>query len=154
MTVNDVSDARNRFIGVWTLESFTEKSDRDEESSPLGEKPLGFLIYTAGGFVSAQLMRAKRELLRSDPWETGNSNGVDLTKDYIAYCGEYEIDEERAEVIHLPMVALLPGLLHRKQHRHFTFQEDTLTLVTTRTNPNGSVVASTLLWRRSPLEME
>src|SRR5580704_16329747 len=81
MTISDVKDARERFVGVWTLESFTEESDHDEESSPLGEQPLGFLIYTAGGFVSAQLMRAKRELLRSDPWETGNSNGVDLTKD-------------------------------------------------------------------------
>jgi hypothetical protein len=154
MTVNDVSDARNRFIGVWTLESFTERSERDEESSPLGEQPFGFLIYTAGGFVSAQLMRAKRESFKSDPWQTGNMDGVDLTKDYIAYCGRYEIDEKRVEVIHLPLVALLPGLIHQKQHRHFTFLGDTLTLVTTRTSPNGRVVASTLLWRRSPLEMD
>ena len=150
MATRNVNDARNRFIGVWTLESFTERSDGTEESTPLGEEPQGLLIYTADGFVSAQLMRAKREPLKTDPWEaedTGNS--ADLTEDYIAYCGRYEIDEESSEVIHLPLVALRPNLIHQEQRRSFTFEEEKLTLVTTRRRPNGSAVASTLLWRRS-----
>ena len=154
MATGNVTDARKRFIGVWTLESFTERSDADERSAPLGEAPLGFLIYTADGFVSAQLMRAKRELFKTDPWEAAaSSDAVDLTKDCIAYCGRYEIDEKSSEAIHLPLVALLPNLIHQEQHRSFTFEEDTLTLVTSRGRPNGSVVASTLLWRRCPPEM-
>ena len=154
MSNENVSKARERFVGVWTLESFTERSDADERSAPLGEKPLGFLIYTSDGFVSAQLMRAKRELFKADPWEAGaSSDAVDLTKDYIAYCGRYEIDEKSSEVIHMPVVALLPNLIHQEQHRSFTFEEDTLTLVTSRGRLNGSVVTSTLLWRRCPIEM-
>jgi hypothetical protein len=154
MATGNVSDARKRFVGVWTLESFTERSDGAEESTPLGGEPLGLLIYTADGFVSAQLMRAKRESFKTDPWEAGAAvDGVDLTKDYIAYCGRYEVDDESSEVIHLPLVALLPNLIHQEQHRRFRFEEETLTLVTTRRRPNGSVVASTLLWRRCPLEM-
>jgi hypothetical protein len=154
MNNENVGKARERFVGVWTLESFTERSDSNEISSPLGEEPLGFLIYTADGFVSAQLMRAKRELFKADPWEAGaSSDALDLTKDYIAYCGRYEIDEKSSEVIHLPLVAFLPNLIQQEQHRRFTFDEDTLTLVTTRGRPNGSVVASTLLWRRCPLDM-
>ena len=116
-------------------------------------EPQGFLIYTTDGFVSAQLMRAKREPLKTDPWETEDAgNSAVLTKDYIAYCGRYEIDEEGSEVIHLPLVALLPNLIHQEQHRAFTFEEEMLTVVTTRRRPNGSVVASTLRWRRNPLE--
>ena len=154
METDNVSEARKRFVGVWTLERFTERSDGTEEFTPLGEKPLGLLIYTTDGFVSAQLMRAKRESFKTDPWEAGDTvDGVDLTKDYIAYCGRYEVDEESSEVIHLPLVALLPNLIHQEQHRSFTFEAETLTLVTTRRRPNGSVVASTLLWQRSPLEM-
>jgi hypothetical protein len=151
MKKGNLSEARERFVGVWTLESFTERSDADERSAPLGEEPLGFLIYTADGFVSAQLMRANREPFKTDPWEPGApSDAVDLTKDYSAYCGRYEIDEKSSEVIHLPLVALLSNLIHQEQHRRFTFDEDMLTLVTTRRRPNGSVVASTLLWRRHP----
>jgi len=154
MKNENVGKSRERFVGVWTLESFTERSDRSEEFNPLGDKPTGFLIYTADGFVSAQLMRAKRELFKADPWGAGaSSDAVDLTKDYIAYCGRYEIDEKSSEAIHLPLVALLPNLIHQEQHRSFTFEEDTLTLVTSRGRPNGSVVASTLLWRRCPPEM-
>lgn len=154
MKNENVSKVRERFVGVWALESFAEQSDADEKSAPLGEDPLGFLIYTADGFVSAQLMRADRKLFKSDPWEAGaSSDAVDLTKDYIAYCGRYEINKESSEVIHMPQVALLPNLVHQEQHRRFTFEGDTLTLVTTRRRPNGSVVVSTLLWRRSPIEM-
>jgi len=154
MSNENVSKVRERFVGVWTLESFTERSDADERSAPLGEAPLGFLIYTADGFVSAQLMRAKRELFKTDPWEAAaSSDAVDLTKDCIAYCGRYEINEKSSEVVHIPQVALLPNLIHQEQHRRFTFEGDTLTLVTTRRRPNGSVVASTLLWRRCPPEM-
>ena len=154
MTTRNVSDARKRFVGVWTLESFTERSDGAEESAPLGEEPQGFLIYTTDGFVSAQLMRAKREPLKTDPWETEDAgNSAVLTKDYIAYCGRYEIDEEGSEVIHVPLVALVPNLIHQEQHRAFIFHEEKLTLVTTRRRSNGSVVASTLRWRRSPPEI-
>jgi hypothetical protein len=154
MKNENVTKVRERFVGVWALESFTERSDADEKSAPLGEKPLGFLIYTSDGFVSAQLMRANRNSFTTDPWEAAaSSDAVDLTKDYIAYCGRYEIDEKSSEVIHLPLVALLPNLIHQEQHRRFTFEGDTLTLVTTRRRPNGSVVVSTLLWRRSPIEM-
>jgi Lipocalin-like domain len=154
MSNENVSKARERFVGVWTLESFTERSDADERSAPLGEEPLGFLIYTADGFVSAQLMRAEREPFQADPWEAGAPiDAVDLRKDYIAYCGRYAINENSSEVIHLPLVALLPNLIHQEQHRRFTFERDTLTLVTTRRRPNGLVVVSTLLWRRRPLEM-
>ena len=111
---------------------------------------MGLPIYTPNGFVSAQLMRAKRGPLKTDRWEAGDTgDGVDMTKDYIAYCGRYEVDEESSEVIHLPLVALLPNLIHREQRRSFTFEEKKLTLVTTRRRPNGSVVASTLLWRHS-----
>jgi len=151
MATGNVTDARKRFIGVWTLESFTERSDGTQEYTPLGGEPLGFLIYTADGFVSAQLMRAKRESFKTDPWQPGATvDGVDLTRDYIAYCGRYEVDDESSEVIHLPLVALLPNLIHQEQRRSFTVEQETLTLVTTLRHPNGSVVASTLRWRRCP----
>jgi hypothetical protein len=145
--------AQNPFVGVWSLDRFTERSNSSEESNPLGIDPVGFLIYTADGYVSAQLMRSNRDPLKTDPWEAGASaEGADLTKGYIAYCGRYEVNEEKSGIIHLPLVALLPNLINHEQHRTFKFEDDTLTLVTMRRRSNGSVVDSTLIWRRCPME--
>jgi hypothetical protein len=145
MATNSVVTARRPFVGVWTLESFTEKTGSSEEINPLGNAPLGFLIYTAEGIVSAQLMKRDRKALGTDPWDAG---GVDLTKGYIAYCGSYVIHEERGEVIHIPKVSLLPNLINQPQHRSFKFTKDTLTLVTRQKHEPGVVVESRLVWCR------
>ena len=39
MATRSLSDARKPFVGVWTLESFTERSDASEEVYPLGKSP-------------------------------------------------------------------------------------------------------------------
>jgi hypothetical protein len=145
MATDSVLAARRSFVGVWTLESFTEKTGSSEEVNPLGIAPLGFLIYTAEGFVSAQLMRRDRKALGPDPWDVG---GVNLTKEYIAYCGSYVIHEDRGEVIHVPTVSLLPNLINQDQHRSFTFVHDTLTLITRREHQSGAAIESRLIWRR------
>lgn len=145
MAVDSVLAERRRFVGVWTLESFTEKMGSSAELNPLGPAPLGFLIYTAEGFVSAQLMRRERNALGTDPWDAG---GADLTKGYIAYCGSYVVHEDRGEVIHTPKVSLLPNLIDQDQHRNFTFSHDTLTLVTRQARELGVIVESRLVWRR------
>jgi hypothetical protein len=151
MSTDSVLAARKPFVGVWTLESFTERTGSSEEVSPLGNAPLGFLIYTAEGFVSAQLMSRGREAVGSDPWAVENSDeGADLTKSYIAYCGRYDVDESKSEVLHIPIVALLPNLVDREQHRSFKFEGRTLTLVITQTNAAGVMVKSRLVWTRPP----
>jgi hypothetical protein len=135
---------------VWTLESFTEKTGSSEEINPLGNSPLGFLIYTAEGIVSAQLMRRDRKALGTDPWDVQQSDdGAALTNGYIAYCGRYEVDEDKSEVIHTPIVALLPNLIAREQHRYFTFDNHTLTLAIMRKMSSKVIAESRLVWRRS-----
>ncbi|WP_396271448.1 lipocalin-like domain-containing protein [Granulicella arctica] len=151
MSTDSVLAARKPFVGVWTLESFTETTGSSEEVSPLGNAPLGFLIYTAEGFVSAQLMRRDREAVGSDPWAGEKSDeGADLTTGYIAYCGRYEVDESNSEVLHIPIVALLPNLVDREQHRSFKFEGRTLTLVIMQATSTGVMIKSRLVWNRPP----
>lgn len=47
----------SRLVGVWTLVAYTEQKEGCKDTNPLGPKPVGFLIYTSDGFVSAQLMK-------------------------------------------------------------------------------------------------
>ena len=127
------------FVGVWMLERFTERAG-SSESNPVGIDPVGYLIYTADGFASGQLMRSKRVPLGDDPWNAGNSIQVaNLSKDCIAYCGRYQVKCVRSEIIHMPIVALMPGLIEQELLRSFHFEDDTLTLATLHTHPTGGV---------------
>lgn len=149
MDVERTTAVTNVFVGVWKLESFSEHSDLSGLINPLGLTPVGLLIYTADGYVSAQLMKSNRIASKSDPWEPHTtSEGVDPRDGYIAYCGRYEVIETRSEVIHLPIVALDPNLVNQGQHRTFDFGANTLTLVTTRTRSNGETITSSLKWQR------
>ena len=94
-----------------------EQLDRDD-SYPFGQDPQGFLIYTADGFVSAQLMKMGRPglsfgRLASRDTEEYQASG----SGYIAYCGTYEVDEVKATVTHIPSVSLLPNLIGKRQCR-------------------------------------
>src|SRR5438445_6346553 len=106
----------SQLIGVWTLVSYTDEQEGRQDTHPFGPKPEGFLIYTADGFVSAQLMKPGRSAFRSRDWHHGTPEEyVESGSGYIAYCGTYEVDEANETVTHLPSVALLPNLIHGSQ---------------------------------------
>jgi hypothetical protein len=144
----NTSSAR-AFLGTWSLESFTEHSETAGPTQPLGPNPAGLLIYTAEGVVSAQLMRSGRCQLSADAWDRTSSAGLaKLAEGYIAYCGTYDVLEETQQVIHTPIIALLPNLLERAQLRTYTFDGQLLTLETVRIGTEGLPITARLVWRR------
>jgi hypothetical protein len=100
-----------------------------EDSFPFGPEPEGFLIYTADGFVLAQLMRPGRSLFQSNDWAGGTADEYQQARSgYIAYCGVYKVDEGKETVTHIPSVALVPNLILKAQPRSITLTGDRLTL--------------------------
>ena len=118
----------SQLAGVWTLVSYTDEQPDCEDAHPFGSQPQGFLIYTADGFVSAQLMKPGRSAFRSaDWWHKGTPEEYqEAGSGYIAYCGTYEVDEENATVTHIPSVALLPNLILGRQCRSIELHGDGL----------------------------
>src|SRR5271168_2023193 len=52
---------REQLVGAWTLMSFVERDiETGVENHPFGEHPLGLILYTPDGYVSAQLQRPER----------------------------------------------------------------------------------------------
>jgi Lipocalin-like domain len=139
----------SRLIGVWTLVAYMEEKEGCKETNPLGPKPVGFLIYTPDGFVSAQLMKPGRSAFQSRDWHKGTPEEyVESGSGYIAYCGTYEIDETNETVTHIPSVAL-PNLIHGRQLRALTLNGDRLTLRTSSVaDVDGVLVTSHLEWQR------
>ena len=149
MPTTEADSARRPFIGTWTLKTYTESSPSSSLVQPFGPSPIGRLIYTKDGFVSAQLMRPDRRQLTGGTWDTNHSEDLaELAQGYIAYCGLYEVDKEAQQVTHTPVVALIPSLLGQAQLRKFKFCDEGLTLRTYRTASNGETVETVLVWSR------
>ena len=144
------SSFASRLIGVWTLVSYTDEQPDGEDTHPFGPEPQGFLIYTADGFVSAQLMRPGRSAFHSSDWHHGTPEEYQESgSGYIAYCGSYEVDEQNATVTHIPSVSLLPNLIHGRQCRSIEMHGDQLTLRATAVPvTNGLSITSRLGWKR------
>ena len=68
--------------------AYTEEKEGYHGTNPLGPEPLGFLIYTPDGFVSAQLRKPGRSACQSRDWHLGTPEEyVESGSVYIAYRG-------------------------------------------------------------------
>jgi hypothetical protein len=56
-----------------------------------------------------------------------------------AYCGRYEIDAARKQIVHLPEVASRPGYAGSRQVRPYKFKDGRLVLSDVETEEPGAV---------------
>jgi len=127
---------RTRILGAWELVTFDAcDTATGEMRQPLGRKPRGLILYTADGFMSAQL--------------APEGNGIELGG-YIAYSGPFHIDEQTSTVRHDVRMATMQDLLMQPQIRQVMLDNDRLILSATMTDDTGITTRSTLTWRRPP----
>ena len=144
------TQAAKAFIGTWVLESFTEKGEASGVLYPLGTDPIGLLIYTEDGSVSAQLMKSGRKEVSADLWDVAHAAGLaELAEGYIGYCGRFTVHEDSKQVVHTPIVALIPNLVHHAQLRTYSIDGQQLTLETQRSGTDGLPIRTRLVWRKS-----
>jgi len=144
-----VVSIRSVLVGVWALNSYTDITQGASAFQPFGSRPAGILIYTADGFVSAQLMDPGRVSSDSVKWDTWSPEEYEaFGRGYIGYCGRYDVDEEHATVTHLPSVAFLPNLVGHRHLRHVAITGDRLTLRAPYTRADRTKATSCLEWSR------
>lgn len=134
---------RDRLVGCWRLVDFTVTVGEGEEvDRPLGTDPLGTIMYTPDGYMSAQLAR-------SGPYE---ERGQQPDAYYIAYSGPFDVDDEARTVAHHVYVSVIPSWLGTTQLRRVEFgDEGTLVLSATEVGPpDGTVATTTITWSRQP----
>ena len=139
-----------QLIGVWELVSYVDEQEGRGTRRPLGVNPKGLLIYTSDGFISAQLMKPGRPMFRSHNWHEGTPEEYQESgRGYIAYCGRYEVDEEKRTVAHIPSVALLPNLIGGRHIRGVALCGNKLTLCTSGVVAEDEPAAISILeWRK------
>jgi hypothetical protein len=118
-------------IGAWELVSFVARdATTGEERHPLGTAPRGLILYTADGFMSAQLATSDMD-------------------EYVAYGGRFTVDEPASVLHHDVTMSMMPELLARPQFRQARIDGDRLTLSATTSDQDGTATDACLLWRRA-----
>jgi hypothetical protein len=143
---------REQLVGAWALMSFVERDiETGVENHPFGEHPLGLILYTPDGYVSAQLQRPERppfadgDLLHATPEEYAAAGSS-----YIAYSGRFFVDEAKRSLSHEMAVSLFPNWLGQRQVRLVEVNGERLQLSPDGPQRfNGVLKTATLTWRRA-----
>ena len=143
---------REQLVGAWALMSFVERDiETGVENRPFGEHPLGLILYTPDGYVSAQLQRPERtpfadgDLLHATPEEYAAAGSS-----YIAYSGRFFVDEREKSLSHEMAVSFFPNWLGQRQVRLVKVNGEFLQLSTDGPQRfSHSLKTATLTWRRA-----
>jgi hypothetical protein len=135
-------------VGTWRLISWENTTADGRISYPVGTDPLGYITYSADGYVFVAIMRANRrrfsagDLLRGTPEEKAHA-----AETYVSYCGTYELRGET--VIHHVELSLFPNWVGVNQERLVEVRANRLTLSTRPTLFAGLEQTARLVWERA-----
>lgn len=121
------SEVRCRVAGTWKLVS-TEETLKGGGTRPFpqfGAHGKGFLMYQANGYMCVVLENPNRSK-PGDPVRSTRDENVAAADGIFAYCGRYEIDVERKQIVHLPEIATAHGYVGSRQVRPYQFEGERL----------------------------
>jgi Lipocalin-like domain len=120
-------DIRDLILGTWKLVS-TEETMNDGTTQPFaafGPRAQGFLMYQRNGYMCAVLVNPDRQQL-ANPAQATVDEKLAAADGTFFYCGRYEIDLIRKQIVHLPEVASNPSYVGSRQIRPYEFEDDRL----------------------------
>ncbi len=136
----------NPFVGTWRLVSWEVGQPDGTVRYLFGRTVVGYLIYTADGYVSAEIMDPDRR--QSDPTFPLEIAAAQTLPDadraraystYLSYCGTYSVKGNT--VTHHVKAGLIPSWTGSEQSREFRFESGRLILGSGRQK---------LTWERAP----
>lgn len=133
-------------IGAWSLDTFDERGADGSFEPRFGPNPVGYLIYTASGRVSAILQAKHRPPFRSpDARNSTKAESVESMHHFLAYAGRYEVFPDH--VLHHIETSVFTDLVGVTLKRGYTLDGNTLTIRTLPPYIWGT--ESVLVWRRT-----
>ena len=108
-------EAFNAFIGGWQLVSCLETRPDGVVTEPIGPAPVGQIMYSADGHMTAHLLPGGEP--RDPSW-----------RDYIGYFGRFSVDADKGVVTHHVVGASDAPMIGTDQPRNVTFEGNRLIL--------------------------
>lgn len=131
--------------GSWKLETFDEIAKDGTRRARFGANPVGYLIYTPSGRMSATLSGIRRPAFEPTE-ETARANTcIERVTDFLSYAGRYDVRGNR--VFHHLEVSVFTNLVGKTLEREFHVDGDTLTIRTITPGMWGD--NSILVWKRA-----
>ena len=151
MTTLTTEALRTSIAGAWTLVSYESTAvDGSDLSHPLGRDARGIIMYTADGYMSAQIMRPDRMPLgNGNPDHSADGVFALAARGYLAYTGPYEV-LDGGLIAHHVQISLLPNWIGGTQYRAAHLDHSRLEL--TPAEPvalEGEARNAKLVWRRA-----
>lgn len=138
-----MSQLMEQLIGTWKLVKYQDVAEDGSIYYPFGEDATGFIMYNLDGYMSAQLMKQGRPAYASGDLHKGTTEEMATAAEgYLAYAGNFEIDEAHSTIYHTMLVSMNPTWLGDTQPREFSLEDDILTIV------NGNNCNQKLVWQR------
>jgi hypothetical protein len=146
----DSQPLRERLVGSWRLLSYEVRNGAGMlVDHPLGDEATGYLLYTAGGFMSVQVMRLDRPRYQAGGVGDGtDAEAAEAARGYVAYAGRYHVEHDSV-VVHEPEVSLFPNWVNATVARKVALVEPRLELSTPEPLPfGGQQLTAVLTWER------
>ena len=132
------------FIGAWTLVSYELRLPSGAVEKPMGDHPMGRILYLHNGQMSAQVMASGlAPLAHPDSRDASPEEAARVWQNYVGYWGTFTVDAQAGAVIHSVEGAWFPNWIGQKQVRHYRFSGNTLTL-----EADSPAWHATLVWQR------
>ncbi|MGA2117483.1 MAG: lipocalin-like domain-containing protein [Bryobacteraceae bacterium] len=132
------------FIGAWTLISCELLLTSGVVEKPMGDHPLGRILYLDNGKMSAQVAASGLDpLANADPREATPEEAGRAWRNSVGYWGTFTVDAEAGVVIHAVDGAWFPNWIGQRQVRQYRFSGKTLTL-----EADSPAWHAKLIWRR------
>jgi lipocalin-like protein len=132
-------------LGAWRLRSIGGSVPKRAIFS-MGVKPQGILIYTATGYMAAEIMRDPRPAFPKG-YENASAEEIrNAFEGYYAYFGTYHVNTSEKTVTHHLQGSLRPAEIGRDYVRVYDLCGDQLTLNPVR---EGRKLQVRLTWERA-----
>src|SRR5271155_3010992 len=147
---------REQLIGAWKLVSYEVRPvDGSPSVYPFGEQPMGIIMYTPDGYMSAQLSMPDRKPIDSVDWFNATDDEYKRTAStYFAYTGEFHVEESAdgnaPTLSHSMFICLYPNWIGQTQPRAVKIDGDDLCLSSSAPYElDGKMVNVHLRWKRA-----
>jgi hypothetical protein len=142
-------DLRAGLVGTWRLRSWEARGEDGSVELPLGEAPMGILVYTSDSVMITTIGRPDRAPISRGDMLTGpDDERLASMASFIAYSGSFRV--EGGDVIHSVEMSLYPNWAGGEQRRHAVLSPDgrELVLSTDSMPVRGRVARHRLTWER------
>ena len=148
-TAPSEAEVRQKILGTWKLvqAEYTMKDGSKRPFPEYGPNAAGYLMYHADGHMCAVLMNRDLPKWKDESKPTIEEKAARLDGTF-GYCGKYEVDAAKQQIVHLPDVATDPGYVATRQVRPYTFEAGKLVLSDVeKTVPD--VVRWKIVWQKA-----